>query len=249
MLLVAAAITWHLFAGDLYTSANIFSHMILGPETFYESFHGTRHNVYPAFDTFMFYIKAFSSFLTMFVLLSGFITMLLKNKWRTLFKPDVVFLITLVFAYAFMILITESYFDRYHIPLITMAVLLTAYLAKMYAVDLRLAIVPLVFWAWVSVAGTKDYMALNRQKWSAYNYLRHDLKIEPDKINGGLEVNCWNDSYSPGWRDFINLDSYPYLLQFNKEKGFVPLKAYEFQRYFPYKKDKIYIFVREDEKK
>jgi hypothetical protein len=35
---------------------------------------------------------------------------------------------------------------------------------------------------------------------------------------------------------------------FNPEPNFKALKEFEFQHYFPYKKDKIYIFVREHEK-
>ena len=46
----------------------------------------------------------------------------------------------------------------------------------------------------------------------------------------------------------MGLEGYDYLIQFKSEDGFKLYKEYEFQRYFPYRKDKINIFVRTSEK-
>ena len=146
-----------------------------------------------------------------------------------------------------MLLITESYFDRYHIPLITSMIIVMAFFLKRYYAPMRaVAVLPLLFWIYVSVFGTKDYFEWNRQRWDAYWYLRREKNISIDKINAGFETNLWHEGINPGWRNYLDLKEYDYLIQFSKEAGFELLKEYEFQRYFPYKKDKINIFVRQD---
>lgn len=245
---IDAVLIYFLFTSTGQSSATVFAHMILGNETFYESCQGARHNVYENFDVFYHYLKMVSCTLSLFVILLAMAAFFLNNKWKQPARPSTVFFTLLVFAYTFMILITESYFDRYHIPLITGMIILTAYLSKEYRPVFSTAIAPMLFWGYVSVMGTKDYLEINRQKWIAYSYLRNELHIHKDKINGGGEINCWNDGdFWNNW-DFLSLDHFDYLIQFNVEKGFMPIKKYEFQRYFPYKKDKIYIFVREDAK-
>ena len=144
-----------------------------------------------------------------------------------------------------MILITESYFDRYHIPIITIVLLLFSYLHKKYQVKFKLSIIYLICFFYVSVFGTKDYFSLNRNRWEAVNFIKNKANVTSDKINGGFEVNCWNDGKGNWWYDYWGLTNFDFLIQFKKEDGFILLKEYEFQRYFPYKKDKINIFVRE----
>jgi hypothetical protein len=246
---IDAALTYCLLSSQGVTSETVFSNMMLGTESFSESFRSKRHNAYDSFTTVLFVVRSVSSFITLFVLSLGMVHLIQKNKRRILLRPEVVFLIALVCAYAFMILITESYFDRYHIPFITMMLILFAYFGKAYSPSFKFALVPLLFWVYVSIGGTKDYMELNRQKWNAYWYLRKNLNVPRTLINGGFEINCWEEGHGWGWRDFLTLDNFTYLIQFNPEKNFRPLKEYEFQRYFPYKKDKIYIFVKDDEKK
>lgn len=243
-----ALFTFYLFHNYGYHSDSTVDNMMVGNEAFYSTYtHVFRHNWYQSYDTFMLYIKIISVGLTFFVTVLGFLSVFATRSIASALKPELIFFLLLVFAYSFMITITESYFDRYHIPLITLAVILTAYLGKFYTFDLRLAAVPVLFWACISILGTKDYLEMNRQKLKAYLYLRNDLHVPKKQINPGVELKCYNEGEGWGWQDFLNLDV-TYLIQFTPEKDFKEFKAYEFQRYFPYKKDKIYIFVRHDDK-
>jgi 4-amino-4-deoxy-L-arabinose transferase-like glycosyltransferase len=240
---LSAGITWFLFYVQDETSNCIFSNTIIGPETFYESFNGARHNVGTAFDGIYFYIKILLVFFSVFALLLGTLKLL---RTRSFGKSNLFsfFLIFLLGFYAFMILITESYFDRYHIPMLTILLLLLPYLLHSSTEpNYKFSLVFVCFFGFVSIAGTKDYFEWNRKRWEAYWYLRNEKQVEAKKINGGLEVNCWREGHGTGWGDFLNLKDFDYLVQFNPEPGFSLYKSYEFKRYFPYKNDKINIFV------
>jgi hypothetical protein len=69
--------------------------------------------------------------------------------------------------------------------------------------------------------------------------------VKNTKISGGYEVNCWLEESRGGYWTFQVIDSCNYLIQFDPEPNFKLFKSYEFQRYFPFKKDKINIFVRD----
>jgi len=247
-LIVAGAMAWMLAHSDGITSPSTLMNTMLGNEIFHESI-SRHHNESLSFGETLNAIKCISSGITLFVLLLGLALTARTPAWRsTALKPDVLFFVLLVLAYAFMILITESYFDRYHIPLITLLVILLSWLARDPEPKLAVGLLPWLFWAYIAVAGTKDYLQWNRLKWEAYWYLRRDLHIPADKIHGGIDVVGWNEGNGFGWRD-IRLNNFSYVIQFTPEEDFtVPLKYYEFQRYYPYKKDKIYIFVRQDQR-
>lgn len=245
---VSAIFVYFLFNNFCLSCSSISATMTVLPESFCESFKGARHYKTESYGVFFFWVKWVSAFVTLFVFILAMVWLFLKSKSKHLLSADCVFFIAFIFGYSFMTLITESNFDRYYIPLITVSLLLFAYLTKFNSLKIWPAIIPLMLWSYVSIFGTKDYMELNRQKWEAYWYLRQELKIPKEKINGGFEVNCWNEGEGMGWRDFLNMDNFDYLIQFNPEPNFKALKEFEFQHYFPYKKDKIYIFVREHEK-
>lgn len=234
--------------GKYFSHGNIFFNTILGPETFYQSLTsgGAAHNLTRIFGQILFFVIILSSTISLYVLLLEVTRIIQKKAWKKLLVPEMIFLITFILSYAFMLLITESYFDRYHIPLITSMIMVFAYFAKQYSAQWAVALLPLLFWMYVSVFGTKDYFEWNRQRWDAYWYLRREKNISMDNINAGFETNLWHEGVNPGWRNYLDLKEYNYLIQFSKEDGFELLKEYEFQRYFPYKKDKINIFVRQD---
>lgn len=245
MVINSFVFTCFFFSGQWLTSQNIFTGLMIGPESFFESFTGHRHNSFPKFDGWLLTVKMILSFITLFVFFSSVIISFIKTNNHKKINPNVMLLWCFIFAYSFMIIITESYFDRYHLPLITAGVILFTTMTRDYDIQVRFATVPLVFFAWISIAGTKDYFELNRQRWDAYRFLRSELKIPKDKINAGFEVSCWNDGVSVGWVEFITLEGFDYLIQFNKPPGFKTYKEYSFQRYLPYKQDKINIFVRD----
>ncbi len=241
-LLTSVLTTWFFFIEQGISSANIFSYMNLGPETFYETFKGFRHNQYPDFEKFIIGFKFMMMVISLFVLLNGL--PVLTGKLRKGNDPLLVFFLFVLFSYVFMIFITDSFFDRYYLLPVTIGLILLSYYSSKYTFNLILPALPLLFFIWICVAGTKDYMEWNRQRWNAYWFVRKELHAQKQKINGGFEVNCWNEGDGGGWRDFSNLEVFDYLIQFNKEKNFEPIMAFPFQRYFPYTKDEIYVFAK-----
>jgi hypothetical protein len=130
------------------------------------------------------------------------------------------------------------------IPVFTLIIILFSYSAVGKLNLIPLALLPLAFWAYVSVFGTKDYLELNRKRWEAYHDLREHKIATRDEINGGFEVNCWYDGEGIGWKDIMDLSKFKYLIQFNNVDGFKKLKVYPFQRYLPYKKDSVVVFEK-----
>jgi hypothetical protein len=243
--LVAGFVSFICFTNTNFPFYNILTNMQLGPETFYESYKGARQNVSASFGEIMVAVKYAFSGGTLFAALLAFTHIIRSGKFTKLFRPQIVFIISLFFGYAFMLFASNSYFDRYHIPFITLGLLALAHLSVLYKPRVQWSYLPLLLSAYMAIAGTKDYLEMNRKRWEACNYLIHDLHVKHEKISGGYEVNCWLEESRWGYWTFQNLNGCDYLIQFNSEPGFRFLKSYEFQRYFPFKKDKINIFVRD----
>jgi 4-amino-4-deoxy-L-arabinose transferase-like glycosyltransferase len=243
-----AAICFFIFRNEYFPYQNIFTNMKVGPETLYQSFQANHHAKSEQFQAWMNILKIAGTSITATVM----VLLIFQRSVRTYSLKQVdplsVFLICALLSYIFMLFITESYFDRYNLPLIVMALILLVRFIKTVSLNNRLAFVPLIFMFYVSVAGTKDYFTWNEKRWEAYYFLRKEHKVPEVFINAGFEVSCWTDRDYEMSFHFGRIDIIRFLVQFDPEEGFVPLKEYEFQRYFPYKKDKINIFVRQAKK-
>lgn len=242
---ISLFLSFSIFKNELFLHTNIFTNTKLGPETFYQSFNLQQHAEWDLFVRLLVPLKYILSTATFYLLLSVIYSCIISNEKLQLFNPFKVFLVCTYFGLVIMILVPLSYFDRYHLPLIALALILSAYLKFNINANWTITVFFIAIFFYISSFGTKDYFNLNRAKWAAYYYLKNDLKVSPDKINGGFEINFWNDGINPGWRDIFNLDGYDYLIQFKAEPGFVPLKEFPFQRYFPLREDKISIFVKD----
>lgn len=238
------------FYDEPFPNGNVFQNLNLGTETFYEylsrdSQKPQEHTFIQSVEDALFWVKYLCISLNIFMLLMA--TLKVKNRGISLFanNPFRAFLILFSVFYTFMLLVTESFFDRYHIPLFTTGIFLLSFFTKYLTPHYALPVVLLIVFAYVSIFGTKDYVTMNAKRWEAYRYLKDSKKIPFEKINGGFEVNCWNEGNFCWWYLFMELKRYDYLIQYWQEPGFKHYKTYEFQRYFPYKKDKINIFVRD----
>ncbi len=241
---VCSYLVFNLFKDKSFVSGNVFTNMSLGPETFYESLKAERNHNYS--DWFSNVIGVLN-FLLPTITLSVFSMRLIdlfKSKRIPSFKSNYVFLITMSLGYVFMVLVTDSFFDRYHLPLITIMLILWGYLGKENAIYFKFEGVLIVVFVVISVLGTKDYLTWNRKRWEAYNFIRTTAHTNAKYVNAGFEVNCWNDAKGDWWANYTVIKPFKYLIQFNGEKEFELLKEYPFQRYFPYRKDKISIFIR-----
>jgi hypothetical protein len=233
---------------------NVFVNMSLGSETFFENFNHINepiHTFSPMFESICNLVK-YTVVPVSFSVIILLVTCLLRHVRFTGLKfgklSSFVFFVATVVAYEGMVLITESHFDRYHIPVVTAIIILFSFATRIVPVNWKVAIVPLLLYFYISVAGSKDYFALNRNRWQAYNDLRKE-GVAHHKINGGFEVDCWNEGQFTWYSMFLELKGFDYLIQYRPEPGFVLYRTYEFQRYFPFKKDKINIFVRKEKSK
>ena len=241
LLLIPIIIDVPLFYG------NVFTNMSLGPETFYDNKAG--HLYSKAFGEFMNVLKIIlvicsSSVVSMYFLTERIIFSKIKE-----IQPFQVFLLMVGIGYICSLSITESFFDRYLLPLITLIIIFFSFFVSMLKPKLWLLLPILVLMIYAAVLGTKDYFNMNRAKWKAVDILKNEKSALLQKINAGFEVNCWNDGKYSWFVDYTTLENFDYLIQYSNQTEFTLYKEIEFQRYFPYKKDKINIFVRDSLKK
>lgn len=247
---IAVVVVFHIFKDERFPIGNIFSNTNLGAETFFETLH--PHFQSPQAHTWSESANEFAAaikygFIWLAVVVITFLLLKLFQLGKSPIpdNPFVVFLGAFFLAYIFLLFVPESFTDRYHLPLITITLIALSYAHSYFKIIYWPAALPLILFAFISVAGTKDYLELNRTRWQAYSFLKNDLHIDHKQINGGFEVNCWNEGEKCVWYDFLDLKNYNFLIQYRQEPGFRTLRTYEFQRYLPYKKDKIYIFINE----
>lgn len=225
---------------------NIFMNMTVGPETFYQNTQSPMaHNHSDLFENIMGYVKLFLCAISITVGLLFFIKKQGSRHESMIRLPFVIFVLTFFVFYLLELFISESFFDRYALPLIVSLVLGVVCFTRRYKPEFQFYFLLIPFIYYVSVFGTKDYFEWNAKRWEAYNYIKNEMKIPSGQINAGFEVSCWNDGIESWWGEYLQTKGFKYLIQFKSEAEFLPLKAYQFQRYFPYKEDKIYIFVRD----
>jgi len=243
LLLLSAGCVIVIFRGTSFPMGNIFTNMALGAETFYQEWRPGQTG-YVAHT----HSDLFEIMLTVVRYLFGtaglFCFLLMAPRQFKRASPGFVFFALFVFGYIAVLLVTETYFDRYLLPLIVVAalVILRGTIEKETSLMVGAFFVILIFY--VSVAGTHDYFRLNEQRWSAYRQLR-DAGIAIEKINGGYEVNGWHEGKDFNWWDHMVLGNHDYLIQYSPEPGFLRYRTLPFRRWFPVKDDTLFIFKRD----
>jgi len=116
--------------------------------------------------------------------------------------------LALALLFAGSLLHTHYYFDRYLLPMLSLAAAATA--AAIADIGRQrqpprpnggmglLAIFALVGVAWFSVAGTHDYLAWNRARYALLDELMTDEGVQPTHIDGGMEFNAWHLAKASG---------------------------------------------------
>jgi hypothetical protein len=248
---VNAAFVLFFFSEVHFPVGNILMNTSLGPDNFYESLEDWSHpeggHTFSLTAGLIFSVTKFVLVCCTSLLLSLYLYSLIRD-WRDRISgknPLVIMLMLLGIVYCGLLFVSASYFDRYTIPVITIALILLAYLPLLGNVQYKYIVPVMAVFFYVSVCGTKDYLTINRLRWKAVAILKDERKATLDKINAGFEVNCWNDGAYSWWTDYLNLGNFDYLIQYSQEPGFKPYREFAFRRYFPFKEDKIFIFVRE----
>jgi hypothetical protein len=247
-------VSWLMFNESDPLPGNVFRNFSLGAETFFEDERSdglralTGHTFSHPFDSVMGFLKVLLPAAAIGLILLSLVYLLRgspsedsasQNLNR---RPLYVFLTLSIAAYFVSLMYSNSYFDRYHIPLITLTVMLVS-LKNYGPIKFAYALVPLLFFTWISVAGTRDYFEMNRQKWQAYNRLKSE-GVTDEQINAGFEINCWNSGKKNWWTDFTVLNGYTHLVQYSTEPGFTTKRNYFFRRWLTGQQDTIRVMQR-----
>jgi hypothetical protein len=220
---------------------NILGNLGVGPETFFQNRFGQLHKGTSNFTGIMSSIKySFASGTLVMMALSfrrGFISRAVKN-------PFAVLLAACMLCYVFLLFVSDSFIDRYFLPLSTILIVGLSAMARSYTLTFRpvTLLVPVAL-AYISVAGTHDYLKWNSMRWLAYSELRSD-GVGVELINGGFEVNCWDDGRY-GWGCDFDKPGSKYLIQFTAEPGFSVYRSYTYINWFPPRRDTVKVFTRD----
>lgn len=237
---------WWMFNEEPFPFKNIFSNMCLGPESFYQNTQDFMpHSYSEDFAGWMKPVKLMLSGLFLAGIICFFWPVAGTRAGRRRPTPFLLFMVLLMLMYTAELFITESFFDRYALPVLPLVLVLTSAYGRKDAPKLTPAWILFPFLFYVAVFGTRDYFTLQEKTWEAYEYLRREKGVSPERINAGFEINCWNEGQITWWTNYMTLAPYDYLIQFKSEPGFTRLKTFEFRRFFPPKHDKINIFARD----
>lgn len=127
------------------------------------------------------------------------------------------------------------YFDRYflmYIPLLMAVAVLTANLpVRISRVGASLAVLVLLLYGFLAVAGVHDYLSWNRARWQALNDLMRQ-GVKSDLIDGGYELLWHKYRKSPGG-DWEYAHDNAYVTTFGEMPGYREIKRYPFRRWIP----------------
>lgn len=188
-----------------------------------------------------------------FLIRSGQVLLLIKNKYSESVNWSSFFSLTIVSSYFAFLMLNNHYIDRYNLLAIPFLIVLLApylqdfHVPKFFKFLAQLSLFIIIVF---SIGTTHDYLSWNRARWKAVDYAHQELKIKPESLNGGFEYKFTYDIKHirlHGWEDLETWNTSPeqYLLSFSKECSYETAKAYPYQRYFPPRTDSIYLLKKE----
>lgn len=157
-----------------------------------------------------------------------------------------------ILVYSGLLLINATFFDRYLIPFFAVfPLLMIATTVPQHNTKWNGSLMVLLIFILFSIGGTHDYLSWNRAKWKATDYLVQDLKIDPNKIDGGFEFNgtlvlkkSKLAPYSPvhSWW-WVTDDTY--MITFGPMKGYHTIKTFPYEQYLSTQTDSIFVLKRD----
>ena len=158
------------------------------------------------------------------------------------------------------------WFDRYLILLLPlcMAVAILVHDREPYdrpaSALVAVALTALVLAGTLTVAATHDYLSWNRTRWQALNDLMRESRLSATQIEGGFEFDGWFlgqrlETCAPertrsastaalGWGAFTCLSgtwNHPYTISFVPRPGYKVVDERSFQRWLPWRREKLYV--------
>lgn len=142
-----------------------------------------------------------------------------QNRWK-------LGLLLFAMAYFLYLLIDKNRFDRYHLVLLPVLLLLFSGMKRQpLPASIKLVSVGLlVLFGLFSMGGTRDYLSWNRSRWAVLDSLTNQAGITPSRIDGGLEFNGWHATHaqnplSTDGKSWWFVDEDEYVLSFSPIMG------------------------------
>jgi hypothetical protein len=145
-----------------------------------------------------------------------------------------------------------GFFDRYLLLLLPLSILVMC--RQTDAVNgkwlMRIAFVVVLIVGVFSLSATHDYMSWNRVRWQALEYATEVLKIEPKRIDGGMEFNGWltyTDNFVPeGTKSWWWVQDDEYVIAFHVLDHYEVVEKYSYDRYYPLNSGQLFLLKRSD---
>jgi hypothetical protein len=154
-------------------------------------------------------------------------------------------------GYMGFLLLFNSFFDRYFLPVILFfALLLTTSGIKVYRWNLVVSLLLFLCLSFFSVSATHDYLSFNRARWTGLRSLMAK-GISPHQIDGGFEFNCWYETGS--WKPVILtgkswwcIDDDTYLLSVGDVCGYKKIATCKYNSFLTFEPDSVLVLQRSD---
>jgi hypothetical protein len=151
----------------------------------------------------------------------------------------IAFFLSFCVFYSMLIGLTRL-FDRYLLFLIPMLMAIMSCSTEYTEFRINRRICSVVFciiavFVLFTVAGTHDYLAWNKARWKALDYLVEERQIFPRRIDGGFEFNGWHqnpDSPTKPIREWWVYED-DYIISFGPVPGYEEVKSYSYSRWLP----------------
>ncbi len=183
------------------------------------------------------------------------IFLLVKNGWNKLSeavpqKSAAVFGLSCILLYGGFLILDVHCFDRYFIQMLPFLLPLILPTGQQILSKKRLWIAGamLLFMATFSITATHDYLAWNRARWAALDFLTKEKNITPDRIDGGFEFNGWHrtaqQKEQPGPKSDWWVDDDEFVIAFGKMDDYQKTMGFPYTRWLPPGVDSIYVLKR-----
>lgn len=161
-----------------------------------------------------------------------------------------VFSLTCLLIYGGFLMLDVHCFDRYFIVMLPflLPLLLPEGQQNPNPKKAWLAVATLLPMAIFSITATHDYLAWNRARWQALDFLTKEKNITPDRIDGGFEFNGWHrptqQKEQPGPRsDWWVVDD-EYVVAFGNMEGYKKMTGFPYTRWLPPGVDSVFVLKR-----
>lgn len=177
---------------------------------------------------------------------------LTKKAYRTdlfLNKPFTwISFLGVIGIYFLFIAVNISSFDRYVLPLelfLTLAIIPQTLTTKFKSVKMTLILIPLFIFLF-SVTETRDFFRFQKTRWQAIEDL-HSNGVKSTEMDGGFEYHGWykpTEEYPKDERSWWWVVKDDYVVTNKVLEDYEIYKTYEYQRWLPLQKEKLYVLKR-----